>query len=171
MDVALIDNAQRGDQLAAEEGAAPPLIPQGRQRRDDRVIAHYLAEIALDRPQRDDEARLHAKALLHPLQERQVFGHRGAAVGGLLRGDDLFDKAGESHLVLGLLAVELDDTRQVLGFAQRIVDRAGANSLRDSIAAHRGQVPGEIAVGGRDGARAQWRSQQRRSKKGSPAQP
>ena len=56
--VTLVDDAQRLQQLLAEERRAPALVRQGRQRADHRKFAGEAAVVALDPPKGDDEARL-----------------------------------------------------------------------------------------------------------------
>src|SRR5580700_5285351 len=48
--VALVEDLQRRDQLGAEHRAAPALECEGGERRRHEVVAHGLAEVALDTP-------------------------------------------------------------------------------------------------------------------------
>src|SRR5262249_52824646 len=58
-DVAMVENAERRHELAAEEARAPSVISERRQRRDHREAAAEATEIRLDAPECHDETRLH----------------------------------------------------------------------------------------------------------------
>ncbi len=62
-----------------------------------------------------------------------------------LLGDDLVEIFGEGHLVLGLLAVELDDVRQILNIPESDIDRRRPDAMRDRVAPHPGEKTVEIA--------------------------
>jgi hypothetical protein len=143
--MALIDDLERGDRLAAEHRSAPPLIGQGRERRRHRVAALGLAEIAFDAPQRHDKARLHAEALLHALQQPQILGQVPARVLDTLRIDHLRDEVGKSQRAIGLTLVELDDLGQKLDIPESEIDRPGPDALRECIAPQAGEKTAEIA--------------------------
>ena len=100
-DVALIEDFQGGDQLGAEHRAAAALIGQRRQRRRHEIAAHRAPEIALDAPQRDDEARLHVEALPHLLQQGPVVDEMLAHIVEPLLGDDLLQVLAEGNLRSG----------------------------------------------------------------------
>ena len=86
-----------------------------------------------------------------------------------LRRDDLVEIFAERHRALGLLAVELDDVRQVLRIAQRDLDRRGSNALCRGVAAQAGQERGEIALAGPRPPQARTGRGKKRNRKDQPA--
>ena len=143
--MSLIENPQRRDQFAAEHRAAPALIGQGRKRRRHRVAALRLAEIALDAPQRNNEARLDVEALLHALQQRRIFGEVAPGILNPLRVDDLGDELSEAQHVIGLALVELDDPWQELYVTEREIDGCWTNPGCERVAPQTGEKTVEIA--------------------------
>ncbi len=118
-DVALIDDAQRRDQLAAEIRAAPPVKTKRRQRRHHHVIAGDRAEIAFETPQSNDKAGLDIIAPPDRVEQRPVVEQLTARILDALRAYRLLQILGKGQHLLGLVAVELDDMRQIFGVAQR----------------------------------------------------
>src|SRR5204863_423955 len=142
--MALIEDFQRDDQLAAEQRAASAFVSQRRERRRHRIAALGFAETAFDPPQRDDEARLDIEALLYPLQQGRVLGQVAPGILDTLLGHDLVHELGEGQLVIGLMPVELDDARQELYVAESEIDRTRPDALRDRIAPQPGEKTVEI---------------------------
>ena len=84
--VAALDDLQRRDQLLAEQIRPPAVIGERGHRLDRRQIAHEAAEVGLERPERRDHRRRHAKLLLDALEQRAVLGDAlDAAVDAVLR--------------------------------------------------------------------------------------
>ncbi|MCY1442602.1 hypothetical protein D9M71_589770 [compost metagenome] len=69
LDVAMLDDLQRGDQLVLGELRAAAFIGQGGQRADDRLVALELAEVAFHAPHRDQHLAVDAIALLDAGQQ------------------------------------------------------------------------------------------------------
>src|SRR6516165_3450369 len=103
--MALIDDAQGRDQFAAEIGAAPPVIGEGRQSRGHRVITHYPAEIALDPPQGDDKPRLDTKPAPDPVEQHPILSKLTARTLHALLRDDLVEILIKRQLAFRLLAI------------------------------------------------------------------
>ena len=146
-DIALVDDAQGRDQLAAEIGPAPPVEAKRGERRHHHVIAGDLAEIAFHPPQSDDKARLDIVAPPDRVEQAPIVVELAARILDALRAHRLLQILGEGQHLLGLVTVELDDMRQVLGIAQRQIDRRRANALRRRLAPDRGEERVEIALG------------------------
>ncbi|MNH16299.1 hypothetical protein D3C79_759340 [compost metagenome] len=69
LDVAMLDDLQRSDQLVLGELRAAALIGQGSQRADHRLVALELAEVAFHAPYRDQHLAIDAIALLDAGQQ------------------------------------------------------------------------------------------------------
>src|SRR5262249_62360530 len=67
-----LNDEQRMKEFLAEEVAAPAVIGEGRKPPDNGIPAGQPAEIALDAPQRNDEARLHAELLADLVEQAAV---------------------------------------------------------------------------------------------------
>src|SRR5882672_10735754 len=109
----LIENAHRRNQFAAEEDATAAVKSECRQRGNNGVIAHRLAEVTLDAPERHDEPRLYIEPLTHLLQQRQVLGGLRARRVEALLSYHLVEKLGKAQPALGLFPVQLDHARQI----------------------------------------------------------
>ena len=77
---------QRGEQFTAREILARPVIGERRQRLEHVVVAHLLAVIAFDAPDRDEDVFRHAIAVLQIGEHPRIGGfhllaHRHAVVG------------------------------------------------------------------------------------------
>src|SRR6266566_2434213 len=94
---------------------------------------------------RRDEARLDAKALPDLLQKAPIVGKVAPRVVDPLLRHDLVEIFGEGHLVLGLLAVELDDAGQVLDRSESDIDRRRPDALQSGIAPYSGEKTRKIA--------------------------
>jgi len=159
---------QTPTQVGACAGRTPPPSQRGERRRD-RIGAHGPPEIALDPPQRDDEARLDAKALPDLLQKPPIVGEVAPRIVNPLLRHDLVEIFGKGHLVLGLLAVELDDMRQVLDGSESDIDRRRPDALQSGIAPYPGEKTRKIAFRRRSGPAPQRDRQQRSRGEQCPA--
>jgi hypothetical protein len=100
--------------------------------------------------------------VLDPLQQVRVFLQGVAAVGFALRGHRRGDELGKGLGALGLMAVELDDVRQVFDVAKDEIDRARPHAVRDRVAPHAGEKAVPFAFR-RHGLPAPQRDRQQRS--------
>jgi len=133
VDVAVLEDSQRGEQLAARPLLAPAFEAQCRQRIDGGDVAVVAAVVALDAPDCDHDAGRHAVArrrsvgFAAKLQQlalalRDALGrHRAVEI--------VPDRAGE----LGLGTIQFDDSRQVVDVVERgaqrwLVNACGAGS-------------------------------------------
>src|SRR5262249_30091651 len=162
------DDAQSGNQLAAEIGAAPPIIPERGECRDHRVIPHHLAEIALDPPQSDDKPRLDIVAPPDPVEQRAVLGQVPARIVHAVWSDDLFEISAERQLPFRLFAVEFDDVLQELGAAQRPLYRRRPDPLGGGVAADSGEKRIEVAFEGGPRTFRQTRRGEQRNREDDP---
>ena len=167
-DVSLIEDAQRRDQLATEIGAAASVIGERGERGDHRVIAHDLAEIALDPPEGHDKPRLDIEPPPDAVEQRSIFSQLGAGAIHALGRDDLFEILTERHRSFRLLAVEFDYVRQVLRVAQRDLYRRRPQALRRGVAADPRQECVEIALARSRRPHGKARRGQERSPKNKP---
>ena len=78
--IAAVDDLERRHQLAAEQLGPAAVVGQRRQRTQHRQIAHADAEVALQRPERDDHRARHAVILLGLRQQLAMLLQRGVAV-------------------------------------------------------------------------------------------
>ena len=84
--VAALDDAQRIDQLGAEELRSPAIIGERRDRAQDRIFAVVAAEIALERPEGGDHRRRHAVLLLDTAKQiGMALDHCDAALDAIAR--------------------------------------------------------------------------------------
>ena len=116
----LVENAQSGKQFTAEIGGAPVVEGQCGERPDDLEAAGDAAEVGLDAPQGDDEARRHADGALHLIEEFTVLGSFGAgAVNTELR-DHALEVLLKGNSEFGLRPVELNDPPNRLQSVERL---------------------------------------------------
>ena len=145
LDIALVDHTQRRQQLLLEKAGAPAVVGQRRQRRHHRVLAGILAVKALDPPDRQDKAGLHAVFLADPVQKRRMLGQHLLAALCLGVGHHLVAVLREGHREFWLLAVALQDGLHRLKPGQRRVQRRLADALRRRFGAEFAQPFGPIS--------------------------
>ncbi len=121
--VAMIQDAQRGHQFAAEEAGAAAFPGQRRQRLDYVEVAHAGAEAGFQAPDADDDAGVHREPVLHATEQRAVLLERGAAVGDALVGDQQRAVLRPGHGEFGLVAVALQHLLVGLHAGERVVQR------------------------------------------------
>ncbi|GAB1459348.1 hypothetical protein MASR2M50_11220 [Thauera sp.] len=154
-DVALLQDLQRGEELAAEEGLPAPEAGQRGQRGEQRPAAEVAPVVALHAPHRDHRLGIDAVTTLdlgeHLLPLRQ---HR-APVGDTLlvhqRGEVVPDRGDEFGL-----GVEEADHRHVGGERSRVgVEGVAAHPLGRGLAAQLGEAGRErgLVGGGGEGQR------------------
>src|SRR4051812_10937706 len=167
--IALVKNFQRGEKFGPEHRAPAALISKRRERRGHVERAHGPAEIAFDSPQGNDKPRLNAVLLPNPLQQRPIFDELlSRLVDSILR-DDLLKILGEGHLVLGLLAVELNNPRQKRYLLESGLDRRRPDAARDRVAPHLGEKLIEVAPRRRRNPAPQRHREQRSRSEQCPA--
>src|SRR6202030_2680805 len=64
--IAALDQPQRVEELGAKAVGAPAIVSQRSERAQRLLLAHVGAEIAFQRPERDDDRRRHAVLLVDP---------------------------------------------------------------------------------------------------------
>ena len=146
--MSLIEDAQRRHQLAAKIGAAPPVIGQGGERGNRRKITGKPAEVALEPPQRHNDAGLDIVAPRNRIEQNPILSQLTPCILLTLRGHHLGDVLGERHRPLGLLAVELDDAGKELRIAKRGIDGRRADAVANGGEPHPGKKSREIPFRG-----------------------
>ncbi len=106
--VAALDDLERVEQLLAEFVAAPAVISQGRQRRQDLELAEQRTVIALEAPHRGDDLARHAIGLLDAAEQRAVLVELGDAVGDAFAAEQTVGELQEGELEYALAGVALD---------------------------------------------------------------
>ncbi len=133
-DVPRLQDLQRGDQLALEERAPPPVIGERRERLDHRLLAAAHAVGALQPPDGRDDLLLDAVGPLDPVEDAGVLAQGVPAVADAAVGDggaEIFpDRLGE----LGLVAVTADDLGIVAHAAEGRVEHLRPDPLRERAA-------------------------------------
>ena len=107
--VAVLHDAQRGEQLLAEEVGPPAVIGERGERAQDAVVAEHLAEIALQAPKGGEHRGRHAVGLLDAGEDRGIFLHRRLAVLHAVAGDQLVGELQEGEVEDRLALVAPDD--------------------------------------------------------------
>ena len=105
------DDAQRVHQLRAEVVAAPAVIGERRQRRQDLEFAEIAAEVALQAPEGGDDRRRHAVFLLDLAEQRGVLLHLLLAVRDAIAADHAVGELQEGLVEHRLAMVAPDDVR------------------------------------------------------------
>ena len=103
--IAVVDDPESIDHLAAEHRRAAAAIGQGRQRPDHGIVPRHPPVVGFHGPERHDEARLHAIGGGNPLQQRRILLHQLAAVGHPLLAHHLRQVLREGHGEFGLVAI------------------------------------------------------------------
>src|SRR5581483_4662854 len=121
--VAAVDDAKRAEKLLAEEIRAPAVVGQRRDRADDLIDAALVgAVVALQTPQRDDDGRRHAEALLDFRQQRGV---------GLGLLQPVLITAAAGHAAGELLEALLEDALPAVAADDRRVEGEAVERRRD----------------------------------------
>ena len=77
----MIENVQRGNQLAAEEAGSTAFPPERRQSLDNMEVAHPGAETRFETPDAGDHAGIDRESVAHTRQQRAVLLECGATIG------------------------------------------------------------------------------------------
>ena len=148
LDVAVIEDLERREQLAAEERGTPPLPGQRGERRDGRPHAAEAAEVRLDAPDRGDDRRRHAIARADLFEQRRLARECRAPARHQLRRQQPRQIFLERQDRLRLAPIALDDDRQRLfDIRQRRVDGLRSNAARERFRAHAGEEVGKRRAG------------------------
>src|SRR5262249_22866501 len=131
LDPTLIDDLDRVQQLLAEIGAPAPVIGERGERRDLREIATAFTVVALDAPERHDEARLHAKAPRDLLQQRAVLSQALSPLVEAIGRHHEIDILLEGERGLRLMPIKLQYTLDRVRARERALHRLCAHALRD----------------------------------------
>src|SRR5262249_27599388 len=130
--VAALNEPQRVEQLGAKAIRAPAVVSERGERAQRAVIAHIRAEVAFQRPERDDDRRRHAELRIDFGEDRRIgLDQRRAALNAVGRGHairKLKEGLGENALA----AVDIHDALIVSE-----VGRGGANGLLRNTLRHR----------------------------------
>ena len=148
--VAMVEDAQRGHQFAAEEAGAAAFPGERRQRLDHVEVAHAGAEAGLQAPDAGDHAGIDAEPVLHAAEQRAVLLERGAAVGDALVGDQQGAVLRPGHGELGLVAVALQHLLVRLHAGERAVQRRRRDAGAPRLGAHAGEEVLETVRRGAD---------------------
>ena len=127
--VAALDDAQRVEQLLAEEIRTPAVIGERRQRAEDLVVAEIGAEVALQAPEGDEHRRRHAVFLFDLGEQLGVLLDLGEAVGDAAAAHHAVGELQEG-LIEHRLAVVAAHDRRIEGHGRR---GFGDHALRDAL--------------------------------------
>ena len=137
--IAALDQSQRVEQLGAEPVGAPAVVSQRSERAERFLLAHIGAEIAFQRPERDDDRRRHAVLLVDPRKYLRVgLDLRRPGLNAIGSGHAIgeFQKRLREH---PLAAVDVDDALVVGEVGRDLGDRALRHAVRDRLALERGE--------------------------------
>src|SRR5215217_5105208 len=163
---AAIDQRQRRVELVGEIGAAPAVIGEGRNRREDVLVAALGAEGGLHAPDREQRPRRHAVALLDLREQRGVRLLERAPARNDRRAAALGQELVERQPEAALAAVGGDRRRGIVGAHERR-DGRGADPASRLL----GELPLPALEPGRRvaalrGARLAGRARERRQGRG-----
>ena len=127
-DVALVHDAQRGQQFGLGPGAAAAFIGQRGQRVHGAERPEIAAVVALHAPDGGDHGGRHAIAGGSGFQRGAVFGQLGLALGNALRRDRTVKVGPGCAREFRLCPVKLHHTRLPLRLAQHFAHRAGLDA-------------------------------------------
>ena len=133
--MALVEDGEGVEQLAAEEGAAAAVVSQRGQRGDYRKAPSVATEIRFDGPQGDDEAGLDAVLARHPIEQRLVLGQLAPALLDPRQRHHPGQVLLEAQRELGLMAIELDHPRDRFDARERAIECLRADAPRQRLAA------------------------------------
>src|SRR5438876_6189511 len=160
-DPALVDDLDCRHQLLAEIGAAAAVVSERGERGDLGKIAAALAVIALDTPERHDEAGLHAEAPRDLLEQRSVLAEPlSALLHARLRYHEM-DVLLEGERGLGLMPVEFQNTVDLVHTRERLRHRLRTQPLANRLLAHPRKPSPEVDLGGVSGIGPQRQREQR----------
>ena len=142
-DVALVDDAQRCQQLGLRPGAAAPFVRQGGQCVHRAEGAKVAAVVALHAPDGGDDAGRHAVAGGCGLQCCAVRRQLGLTLGNALGRDGAVQVRPRGAGELGLGAVQLDHAGQPLCLAEHVAHSGGANAGLQRLGRKGGQPLGK----------------------------
>jgi len=143
-----IDDAQRIHKLGGEEGAAPGITGERRQRIGNRRIAEVRAEIRLKAPEGHKVLGWYAEIPLDVAEHHRVLAEQPAATCNPLRRDAPVVVFGERQRELRLLAIELEHTFLLRHRPEHFVYHALRNAFGLRRSLQPGYTGGEIAVSG-----------------------
>lgn len=127
-DIALVHDAQRGQQFCLGPGAAAAFIGQRGQRVHGAERPEIAAVVALHAPDGGDHGGRHATAGGSGFQRGAVFGQLGLALGNALRRDRTVKVGPGCAREFRLCPVKLHHTRLPLRLAQHFAHRAGLDA-------------------------------------------
>src|SRR5215469_9305233 len=110
MQIAALDEPQRVKQLGTEAIRAPAVVSERGERAQRAIIAHVGAEIAFQRPERDDHWRWHAELRVDLGEDRRVSFDQGAAALNAVSRGHAIGKFEESLGENALAAIDIHDT-------------------------------------------------------------
>ena len=109
--IAALDDAQRVEQLRAEEVGAAAVIGERGDRAEDFVVAEIGAEVALQAPEGGEHRRRHAVFLFDRSERGGMLLDLGEAVGNAAAAHHAVGKLQEGLLEHGLAVIAADDGR------------------------------------------------------------
>ena len=125
-----VHDLQRGDQLLGEHLAAPAVVGEGDEGRQNGELPHARAEVALQRPEAGDDRSGHAELLFGALERGAMLGDLALARLHAVRRRQLGLEVEEAHDEDGaLLAIAPDDLRAERGLVDD-GDRLTADAAR-----------------------------------------
>ena len=135
----MVEDAQRGEQFAAEEAGAAAFPGERRQRLDDVEVAHPGTEAGFQAPDAGDHAGIDAEPVLHAAEQRTVLLIGGAAVGDALVGDQQGAVLRPGHGELGLVAVAFQHLLVGLHAGERALQCRRGDAGAPRLGAHAGE--------------------------------
>ena len=135
----MIENVQRGNQLAAEEAGSPAFPPERRQRLDHMEVAHAGAKTRFKSPDADDHARIDRKSVAHASEQRAVLLECGATVGDALVVDQQRAILRPGHGEFGLMPIALQHLLVRLHPSKCTLQRRGRYARASRLGAKAGE--------------------------------
>ncbi|MDT4831565.1 hypothetical protein FQZ97_650800 [compost metagenome] len=131
----MLENLQRGDQLAAGELRAAAFVGQGRQRTDDVPVAHVGAEVAFHSPDRHHRFGVDRVAGVDLVQSGRVLCQLALAVAHPQRRNRALQVLPHRADEFGLAAVGFDHCRVGGNPAECLVKSTGADTAGQRVLA------------------------------------
>jgi hypothetical protein len=124
----MIEDVERGHQLAAEEAGAAALPGERRQRLDHMEVAHAGAEARFEAPDAEDDTWIDTKTVLHAAEQRAVLLIGDPAIGDALIGDQQRPVLRPGHGELGLVTVAIQHLLVRLQAGEGAIQRSGRDA-------------------------------------------
>ena len=131
--VAAFDDAQRVEQLLAEEIGPPAVIGERRERAENIVVAEIGAEVAFQAPEGGEHRRRHAVFLLDLREQRRVLLDLGEAVGNARAAHHPVGELQKGLVEHRLAVIAADDRLVECHAGRRSRNDAGRDALRGCV--------------------------------------